>query len=73
MLVSLKDLINEIDGEKLNKLLTSFKCDLDPDIEFFLKEKVVTFERLSKARTYLVIDESEPEKSSFHFTDKTSG
>lgn len=64
MLISLKDLISEIEDEKLNKLLTSFKCDLDPDIEFFLKDRAVTFERLSKARTYLIIDEGELETKS---------
>ena len=64
MLISLKDLISEIEDEKLNKLLTSFKCDLDPDIEFFLKDRAVTFERLSKARTYLIIDEDELETKS---------
>jgi hypothetical protein len=59
VLISLKDLISEIEDEKLNELLSSFKCDLDPDIEFFLKSRAVTYEKLSKARTYLIVDEND--------------
>ena len=59
MLISLKDLISEIEDEKLNELLSSFKCNLDPDIEFFLKSRAVTYEKLSKARTYLIVDEND--------------
>jgi len=37
--------------------LSSFLCTQDPDIESFLKERSVHFEKLSKSRTYLEIDE----------------
>ena len=47
MLISLKDLISEIEDEKLDELLSSFKCDPDPNVEFFLKSKAVTYEKLS--------------------------
>lgn len=61
MLISLKDLISEVEEEKLNELLSSFKCELDPDIEFFLKSRAITYEKLSKARTYLVVSENDLE------------
>lgn len=59
MRLSLKDLISEVEEEKLNKLLSSFVCTLEPDIEYFLRNKAVEFENLSKARTYLIIDEDD--------------
>ena len=59
MLISLKDLINEMSEEELDRLLSSFECVLDSDIEYFLKNRAVTYEELSKARTFLVLDEDE--------------
>ena len=40
-------------------LLSSFHCSLDNDIEFFLKNRAVSYENLSKSRTYLILDEDE--------------
>ena len=45
------------DKAALDGILSSFSCKRDQDIEDFLKNKAVEFERLSKARTYLVCDE----------------
>lgn len=45
--------------EELNRLLSSFDCVLDSDIEFFLKNRATEYEGLSKARTFLVFDEDE--------------
>lgn len=59
MLIALKDLINATEEEKLSRLLSSFNCNLDPDIEFFLKNKAIPFEKLSKARTYIVVGEND--------------
>lgn len=40
-------------------LLSSFECNLDNDIEYFLKNRAVSYENLSKSRTYLILDEDE--------------
>lgn len=40
-------------------LLSSFECNLDYDIEYFLKNRAVSYENLSKSRTYLILDEDE--------------
>ena len=45
--------------EELNRLLSSFDCVLDSDIEYFLKNRAMTYEELSKARTFLIFDEDE--------------
>ena len=47
------------EGNELLKLLSSFSCEKDKDIEYFLHNRAVEFEKLSKARTYLVMDEEE--------------
>lgn len=43
------------DGTK--EVLSSFTFSLDSDIELFLHERATEFERISKARTYLICDE----------------
>lgn len=45
------------DSEALNRYLSSFFCEKDADIESFLKTRAAAFEKLSKSRTYLVVDE----------------
>ena len=59
MLIPLKDLIKELETEELETLLSSFECNLDSDIEFFLKNRAVSYENLSKSRTYIVLDSEE--------------
>ena len=38
--------------------MSSFFCEKDPDIEFFLKEKSIIYEKIHKSSTYIVVDES---------------
>lgn len=45
------------DSEVLNRYLSSFFCEKDADIESFLRTRAAAFEKLSKSRTYLVLDE----------------
>lgn len=54
-------MINVLDNDenRLSNILNSFYCDKDEDIQLFFREKSVNFERLSKARTYLVCDENQ--------------
>lgn len=46
----------EEDGDLLTQILSSFSCVQDKDIESFLHNRAVEFEKLSKARTYLICD-----------------
>lgn len=60
MLIPLKALIDELEEDKeLKPLLSSFSCEQDADIEQFLHNRAVDFEKLSKSRTYLILDEDE--------------
>lgn len=47
------------EGNKLSELLSSFSCEKDEDIEYFLHNRAIEFEKLSKARTYLVLDQEQ--------------
>ena len=60
MLISLKSLVQELEGSKeLKDFLTSFSCDRDSDIEYFLNNRAIEFEKLSKSRTYLICNEDD--------------
>jgi hypothetical protein len=60
VLISLKTLIDQLEEDReLKPLLSSFCCAQDADIEQFFHHRAVEFERLSKARTYLVCDQEE--------------
>ena len=48
--------MENLEDTALRELLSSFYCTFDADIEQFLQHRAVEFERLSKARTYLVLD-----------------
>ena len=49
------------EDERVKMLLSSFSCAKDPDIEYFLHQRAVEFEELSKSRTYLIFDRQELE------------
>lgn len=55
---SLKKLISDDnpqeDIQRLTKLLSSFSCDKDKDIENFLHNRATDFERINKTSTYLL-------------------
>ena len=41
--------------------MSSFSCSKDKDIEYFLHNRAVEFEQLSKSRTYLIFNQEEME------------
>lgn len=49
----------EEDEVLLEQFLSSFSCTDDEDIESFLHNRAIEFEKLSKSRTYLVCDEEQ--------------
>ena len=58
-LVYLHDYIvsNEIGKEEIKSILSDFSCPKNQDIEKFLKEKALAFEKIGLARTILVFKE----------------
>lgn len=56
--LALRKLLEKAAGNDylLNNLLSSFSCERDRDIQLFLQKRAVEFEKLSKSRTYLIVD-----------------
>lgn len=52
--ISLIDMINNLEEEKINEILYSFSCPLNEDVETFLRSKAVLFDKQSISRTKLV-------------------
>ena len=51
-------MLKELGKEKTTKLLSTFKCPLNLDVENFLHHIAIRFEESAKARTYLILDDS---------------
>jgi len=49
------------DENKAQKLISIFVCKKDNDIENFLKERAILFEKLGKSRTFFIFDEDDEE------------
>lgn len=49
------------DEAKAKELVSIFVCTKDNDIENFLKEKAIRFEKLGKSRTFFIYDEDQDE------------
>lgn len=43
------------------ELISIFVCKRDPDIESFIKEKAILFEKIGKSRTFIIYDEDSEE------------
>jgi len=50
-------MLNEVGEEFVNELFSDFSCPLNDDVESFLKEKAIMFQRMDVARTHLVFAE----------------
>ncbi len=49
------------EDKELLDFLSFFSCEKDEDIEYFLHNRAIEFEKFSKARTYLVFDQDQLE------------
>lgn len=47
--------------QRVQELVSIFVCERDSDIENFLKEKAIIFEKVGKSRTFLIYDEDSEE------------
>ena len=59
MLISLKRLIELASEEVVSGVFSTFECKQDSDIESFLKEKAILFDKKGKSKTHLLLDEDE--------------
>ena len=54
-LVMLREMLKEIGEEETSKRLSSFSCPLNRDVEKFIHQKAIEFEKQSLSSTYLVL------------------
>ena len=69
--LALKEIMNELEDDKIKNLLSSFSCVYDEDIQNFLHNRAIEFERLSKSRTYLIVSEEQFENPEIAFDEIT--
>ena len=69
--LALKEIMNELGDDKPKNLLSSFSCSYDEDIQNFLHNRAIEFERLSKSRTYLIVSEEQFENPEIAFDEFT--
>ena len=60
---SLQDLIENYSINQVKNFLKTFKCNINKDIENFLHNKAITFEKKLRARTYLLFEKRKQENS----------
>ena len=53
-IISLKKIVNSIGEEKSKKLLNTFKCEKNKDVEYFLREKAIEFSKQGISETFIV-------------------
>ena len=52
--VNLKDIYNVIGENKTKEILKEYKCELNQDVEYFLREKAIEFSKQDIAETFIV-------------------
>lgn len=52
--VNLKDIYNIMGEKETKEILKEFKCELNKDVEYFLKEKAIEFSKQDFAKTFIV-------------------
>ena len=56
-IVNLKDIYNTFGEDKTKEILKDYKCKLNLDVEYFLKEKAIEYSKQDISRTFLVLSE----------------
>ena len=71
--ISLSSLMARANGDYglLQNLLSSFSCLNDGDIQKFLTNRAMDFEKLSKSRTYLILDQKKFQKPGVKINELT--
>ena len=53
--INLKDIYNTLGENRTKEVLKEYKCELNNDVEYFLKEKAIEFSKQDISRTYIVM------------------
>ena len=44
-IINLKDIYNNLGEERTKEILSDYKCELNKDVEYFLKERAIEFSK----------------------------
>lgn len=66
--ISLGSLISKLSPEQVLKILSTFSCKKDEDVETYLKKKATTHEKRHISRTYLVFTTEQSVRLEAYFT-----
>ena len=55
--INLKDIYNSLGETKTKEILKEYKCELNKDVEYFLREKAIEFSKQDISRTYIVMSQ----------------
>lgn len=56
-IINLKDIYNNLGEERTKEILSDYKCNLNKDVEYFLKERAIEFSKQDYSRTYIVMSQ----------------
>ena len=56
-IINLRDIYNTLGENKTKDILKNFVCELNHDVEYFLKEKAIEFSKQDISRTYIVMSQ----------------
>ena len=59
--INLKDIYDSLGEIKTKDILKRYKCEINKDVEYFLKEKAIEFSKQEISRTYIVLGEYKKE------------
>lgn len=59
--IKLKDIYNSLGEKDTKNILKDFKCELNKDVEYFLKEKAIEFSKQGYAETFIVTSQYKQE------------
>ncbi len=60
-IINLKDIYNTLGESRTKDVLKDYKCDLNSDVEYFLKEKAIEFSKQDISRTFIVTSQFQSE------------
>lgn len=56
-IINLKDIYNNLGENRTKEILKEYKCELNNDVEYFLKEKAIEFSKQDISRTFIVMSQ----------------
>ena len=60
-IINLRDIYNALGENRTKEILKNYKCELNSDVEYFLKEKAIEFSKQDISRTYIIMSKYKKE------------